>query len=88
MLSIRGVFKNGVARPIRPLKGREGQRVIITFLEEPATESVSEVTAQESDWAALQHLIEACTVETGIGDLALQHDHYLHHRSRNSLAET
>lgn len=31
----------------------------------------------KSDWDVLTRLIESCTVETGIPDLAHQHDHYL-----------
>lgn len=30
------------------------------------------------DWEALENLLEECQVETGISDLAQQHDHYLH----------
>jgi hypothetical protein len=34
--------------------------------------------ADDADWAALARLIEECTVDTGIPDLAHQHDHYLY----------
>ncbi len=34
MLSVRGVFQNGVARPIQPVEASDGQQVIITFLDE------------------------------------------------------
>jgi len=30
----------------------------------------------DADWDALEALVEACHVETGIVDLAHQHDHY------------
>jgi len=32
----------------------------------------------DDDWEALENLLEECQVETGISDLAQQHDHYLH----------
>jgi len=34
MFSIRGRFHNGSAQPLEPVEGREGQPVIITFLED------------------------------------------------------
>jgi hypothetical protein len=75
MLSVKGTFQNGVAQPIDPVEGHDGRAVIITFLDEPGpTDSPS---AQDSDWDALDQLIESCTVRTGIDDLAYQHDHYL-----------
>ena len=49
--------------------------------------SVETVTADEdtknddviaSDWDALMRLIEECQMDTGIEDLAHQHDHYLY----------
>jgi hypothetical protein len=32
----------------------------------------------ETGWEALQQLVRACEVDTGISDLAHQHDHYLY----------
>lgn len=34
MLSVKGTFEDGVAQPSEPVEGREGQSVVITFLEE------------------------------------------------------
>ncbi len=34
MLSIKGTFEQGVAQPVDQIEGREGQVVIITFLDE------------------------------------------------------
>ena len=84
MLAVRGVFEKGRARPIRSIHGREGQPVIITFLEEPAeTERVAEVGSEDA-WQAMTQLVASCAVETGIPDLAHRHDEYLHHRSPES----
>ncbi|HBY97231.1 MAG: hypothetical protein M5U01_17900 [Ardenticatenaceae bacterium] len=76
MLSVRGTYENGIARPDEPISGRDGQAVIITFLNEPATEQLP--VATDAAWEALKQLIEAHAVETGIPDLAHQHDHYLY----------
>ena len=81
MLAVRGVFEKGRARPIRDIRGREGQPVIITFLEEPAeTERVAPIEPAEA-WLAMAQLVESCAVETGIRDLAHRHADYLRHRS-------
>ena len=76
MLSVKGTFQNGVAHPAESIVGRNGQAVIITFLEEahPPTQPTTNIAA----WDMLQQLVEDCLVDTGIGDLAHQHDHYLY----------
>lgn len=73
MLSIKGTFQNGVAYPGETVTGRDGQTVIITFLDEPEPSAIS-----ESAWTDLAQLVESCQVHSGIGDLASQHDHYLY----------
>ena len=79
MLAVKGVFEQGRARPIRKIQGREGQQVIITFLEEPTeTERIAQVETEDA-WQAMTQLVESCAVETGISDLAHRHDDYLHH---------
>ena len=73
MLSVKGIFRKGTAFPTEKVDGRENQQVIITFLKDDET-GVDE----EGDWDDLIQLVEASIVETGIEDLAHQHDHYLY----------
>lgn len=73
MLSVKGIFKNGTALPLEKVEGYENQPVIITFLTDSEADS-----EEEGDWDKLYQLIENCTINTGIGDLAHQHDHYLY----------
>jgi hypothetical protein len=74
MISVKGKFKNGVALPLEPVREiHEGQSVIITFLDEEAKEVLTENGAK-----SLEELIAECEVDTGIEDLAAQHDHYLY----------
>lgn len=80
MLSVKGKFENGVAQPLESVEGREGQIVIITFIEEELSDRSAEET--ELAWDALEELIAESAVETGIADLARQHDHYLHGRPK------
>ena len=76
MLSVRGIFEGGAARPSEPIEGRDGQAVIITFLDEAGAQTPA--ADHTAEWDALTQLIEDCGIETGIGDLAHQHDHYLY----------
>jgi hypothetical protein len=32
----------------------------------------------DSDWDKLSQILDECQIETGITDLAYQHDHYIH----------
>jgi hypothetical protein len=74
MQTVRGFFESGVAKLSEPISGHEGQPVLITFLEtKPAAEQ-----ADAAAWASLENMIQECACETGITDLAHQHDHYLH----------
>ena len=74
MLAVKGVFKQGRARPIHSIQGREGQSVIITFLEEPMAIEVDSKADVEDAWLTLSQLVDSCAVETGITDLAHRHD--------------
>jgi len=74
MLSVKGIFQNGIAQPTVPVEGRNGQSVVITFLEEENTSQLS--FTEDLGWDALEQLVKNCAVETGITDLAHQHDHY------------
>jgi len=75
MKSVKGKFHNGVATPVEPIKGHEGEPVIITFLD---TDQTSLSSTDDLEWQGLTQLLEDCAVETGISDLAQQHDHYLY----------
>jgi predicted DNA-binding antitoxin AbrB/MazE fold protein len=74
MVSIKGTFNNGVVHPLEAIAAREGQQVIITLVEQ---ENPSE-DLEGSDWEELNQILADCQVDTGIEDLAHQHDHYIH----------
>lgn len=48
----------------------------ITFVKESVSESMP--PEENTAWDALTQLVESCVVETGVTDLAHQHDHYLY----------
>lgn len=84
MLAVKGVFEQGRARPIRKIQGREGQSVIITFLDEPLQPEVPSADDTDHAWNVFSELVASCAVETGIADLAHRHDAYLHHTSQEN----
>ncbi len=73
MLSIEGTFQNGVVQINQPVAGRDGQKVLIVFLQEKNEPAIS-----DSAWSDFAQLLKECQVNTAIRDLAHQHDHYLH----------
>jgi hypothetical protein len=76
MISVKGKITNGVALPLEPVSDSdEGREVIITFLD---NESLKVKTEKTNGAKTLEALIEECGVDTGISDLASQHDHYLY----------
>lgn len=73
MLSVEGTFQDGVVQLDHPVAGRDGQKVLIVFLQEE-----NEPPIANSAWNDFAQLLKSCQVDTGIPDLAHQHDHYLH----------
>ena len=79
MLSVRGIFKDGMAQPVEDIEGRDNQPVIIMFLEDEEIKSLeAEFRFEEDDWDNLIQLVKDCAVSTGIEDLSHQHNHYLY----------
>jgi hypothetical protein len=76
VISVRGTFHNGIAEPVEAVEGRDGQPVLITFLEDQEVGELPSAVVDDED--TLGKLIDACAVDTGIPDLALEHDHYIY----------
>lgn len=68
MLSVKGIFRNGVAQPLDNVAERDGEQVIITFLSSSQAATASACVGDA--WNQLASLIEACATDTGIPDLA------------------
>jgi hypothetical protein len=76
MMSIRGTFRDGCAQPEEAAEGRDGQPVIISFLEE--AEAAPSATEEDAAWDEFLRVLDESEVDTGIPDLAHQHEHYLY----------
>lgn len=67
MLAVKGIFKNGVARPEQPIEGYDGQTVVITFLGEAKSVDVTSTD---------QKLDDSQLVTNGNSDTALNPDRH------------
>ena len=76
MLTIKGRFEGGVVHPAEPVAALDQEEVLITFLNERPAASVKSV--RETDYETLTQLLADSQMDTGIEDLAHQHDHYIH----------
>lgn len=76
--NLKAIYERGVLRLIEPLSLPDGTQVDVTITaqEEPPKPAAAETDVQS--WNALTQLIEDCAIDTGIADLAQQHDHYLY----------
>ena len=81
MSSVKGTFQNGVARPLEPVsEAREGQEVIITFVDENQNSAAD----NGAEWHALTELLDDCAIDINVPDLAHEHDHYLYGKPKKN----
>lgn len=72
--TIEAIYEQGVLRLKEPIPLEDGSQVevIVISREPPPTRMPSEILSD------ISKLVEECAVDTGISDLADQHDHYLY----------
>ena len=80
---VKAIIENGVARPLEPLGGREGEIVDISLRANGQHGHIPDqrpLSDEEIDAAYVEffRIIEECSFESGITDLAANHDHYVH----------
>jgi YD repeat-containing protein len=63
---------------LEDLPFQAGDAVEVIVLGRAASNSDADDEPEETDWDALDRIIEENRMDTGIGDLAHQHDHYLY----------
>ncbi len=79
-LVVKGVVFGGGVQLSERAVGREGESVLVVFPEA----GLYDEEAYQQDWDALERLLDECAVDTGITDLAEEHDHYLHGTPKRS----
>lgn len=81
MLTVKGSYRDGKIQLVEPVQYKESQ-VLVIFLDDDDTSAQNQVNG---DWTAFNNLIVDCQMETGISDLAHQHDHYQHGSLKQEL---
>ena len=74
--NIKAIYENGVLRLKEALPIPEGSQVDVTVTLEEDSEDSPKV--EDASWDAFTQLLTECAIDTGIADLAQQHDHYLY----------
>ena len=80
MTNVKAIYEQGVLRLAEPIELEEGAEVnVIVITPEPEN---SKQTVEDHSWNALTELVNECAIDTGVTDLAHQHDHYLYGTSK------
>lgn len=74
--TVKAIYERGALRLTEPIELEDGTRVdVIVIAPEPDN---GDQVGSDSSRGALEDLIAQCAIDTGIPDLAHQHDHYLY----------
>lgn len=74
--NLKAIYENGVLRLKEPLSLPDGVEVDVQVT--ASDQGNGDLKASEAKWDALTQLIADCAIDTGVEDLASQHDHYLY----------
>ena len=78
--TLKAIYQNGTLKLIEPIELDEGAEVdVVVLVTEPRNGDEDTI----SSWNALADLVDECAIDTGISDLAKQHDHYLYGTPRS-----
>jgi predicted DNA-binding antitoxin AbrB/MazE fold protein len=76
--NLKAVYEKGVLRLKEPLPLPEGTQVDVTVTSTEADNGERSQGMEDRSWDALTQLLTECAIDTGVADLAQQHDHYLY----------
>jgi predicted DNA-binding antitoxin AbrB/MazE fold protein len=75
--NLKAIYENGVLRLEEPLSLPNGAAVDVQVTASDADNGDGS-KGSEDQWDALTQLLADCAIDTGIPDLASQHDHYVY----------
>lgn len=75
--NLKAIYEQGVLKLKEPLPLPEGAQVDVTVTSNEESDA-ERLEMAEPSWDALTQLLVDCAIDTGIPDLAEQHDHYLY----------
>lgn len=76
--NLKAIYENGVLRLKEPLSLPDGAEVEVTVTSHEEGNGEQLQRMEDRSWDALSQLIAECAIDTGVPDLASQHDHYLY----------
>jgi predicted DNA-binding antitoxin AbrB/MazE fold protein len=76
--NLKAIYEQGVLRLKEPLPLPDGTQVDVTVTSHAEDNGERAQGMQDRSWNALTQLLAECAIDTGIPDLARQHDHYLY----------
>jgi predicted DNA-binding antitoxin AbrB/MazE fold protein len=75
---LKAIYEQGVLRLKEPLSLTDGTQVDVTVVSLEEDNGERSHGMEDSSWEALAQLLADSTIDTGVPDLARQHDHYLY----------
>lgn len=75
--NLKAIYEQGVLRLKEPLSLPDGTQVEVTVTSHDENKEPSQGMDGRS-WDTLTQLLADCEIDTGVTDLASQHDHYLY----------
>lgn len=76
--NLKAIYENGILRLKERLSLPDGTEVEVTVTSHEEGNGEQARRMGDRSWDALTQLITECAIDTGIPDLASQHDHYLY----------
>lgn len=76
--NIKAIYEQGVLRLKEPLSLPDGTQVDVTVSAHEADNREPSQVMDGRSWETLTQLLADCEIDTGVSDLASQHDHYLY----------
>jgi predicted DNA-binding antitoxin AbrB/MazE fold protein len=76
--NLKAIYEQGVLRLKEPLSLPDGAEVDVTVISHEEDNGERSQGMEERSWDALTQLLTDCAIDTGVRDLASQHDHYLY----------
>lgn len=74
---LKAIYENGVLRLEEPLDLPNGAKVDVSVISHDDDDR-NLIHSSDPQWDALTQLLADCSLDTGVPDLANQHDHYLY----------
>jgi predicted DNA-binding antitoxin AbrB/MazE fold protein len=76
--NLKAIYEQGVLRLKEPLSLPDGTQVYVTVIAPEEDNGEPSRIMDGRSWDTLTQLLADCEIDTGVPDLASQHDHYLY----------